>query len=150
MSAAPIHKRPACAWEAFNAAPKLHNVLQYTLEVIVKMDRSGWDISLSCGETRVVYMPPRALILGVKGHATVVERVQGLGDASFSLCIPVRGGETYVLAYGGHVMVRAAKSSSLRVLPPQPYFAGLGARCTRLARALQHTAAALNRRWHGA
>ncbi|AOB30769.1 hypothetical protein AKI39_08785 [Bordetella sp. H567] len=145
-----MYKPTACAWEAFHARPKLHNVLQYTLEVIVKMDRSAWDISLSCGETRVVYIPPRALILGVKGHATVVERVDGLGDASFSLCIPLRGGETYVLAYGGHVMVRAAKSCSLRVLPPQPLFAAWRARCVRMARALQHTAAALNRRLHGA
>ncbi|OZI59869.1 hypothetical protein CAL28_10280 [Bordetella genomosp. 11] len=119
------------------------------LEVIVKMDRSAWDISLSCGETRVVYMPPRALILGIKGRATVVERVDGLGDASFSLCIPLRGGETHVLAYGGQVLVRATQSSSLRVLPPQPYFAAWWTRCARLAKALQHSAAALNRRLHG-
>jgi hypothetical protein len=150
MTAAPVHKPAPCAWEARQAGPKLHNVLQYTLEVIVKIDRSGWDISLSCGETRVVYMPPRALILGVKGHATVVERVAGLGDASFSLCVPVRGGETYVLAYGGQVMVRATQCSSLRVLPPQPYFAVWRAGWARMLKALQHTAAALNRRLHGA
>jgi hypothetical protein len=115
----------------------------------VKLDRSALNISLSRGETRVVYMPPRALILGVKGHVTIVERVGGLGDASFSLCIPVRCGETHVLAYGGQVLVRATQSSSLRVMSPQPYFELWRARCGRMAKTLLHAVAALNRRLHG-
>ncbi|ANN66402.1 hypothetical protein [Bordetella bronchialis] len=114
------------------------------------MDRSAWDLSLSCGETRVVYMPPRALILGVKGNVTVVEQVQGLGEASFSLCIPVRCGETHVLAYGGQVLIRATQCANVRVLPPQPYFAAWRARCGRMAKALQHAVADLSRRLHGA
>ncbi|CAM3706317.1 Polyketide cyclase [Bordetella sputigena] len=115
----------------------------------MKRDRSAWDISLSCGETRVVYMPPRALILGVKGHVTVVERVDGLGDAGFSLCIPVRSGETHVLAYGGQVLVRATQISHLRIVPPQPYFANWRAWCARMLKSLQHTASAVSRHIHG-
>lgn len=95
-------------------------------------------------------MPPRALVLGVKGQTTLVERVDGLGDASFSVCVPLRQGEKHVLAYGGQVLVRAMDCASVRVLPPQPYFAVWRARCARIGKALHHTASALGRRLHGA
>ncbi|OZI23552.1 hypothetical protein CAL26_08910 [Bordetella genomosp. 9] len=113
------------------------------------MARSDWDIALSSGETRVVYLPRRALILGVKGHVTVVERVNGIGDAGFSLCIPVRGGESHTLTYGGQVLVRATQVSNLHIVPPQPYFAAWGARCARMFKGLQQTASAVSRHLHG-
>jgi hypothetical protein len=104
-------------------------------------------MSLSRGETRVVYLPPRAVVLGVRGHTTIVERVDGLGDASFSLCIPLRQGETHVIAYGGQVLVRATQCSDLRVIPPRPYLQVWRKRWKGLMKALQRTASALARHW---
>jgi hypothetical protein len=123
-------------------------LMDNTSEVIVKLSRTVLEMSLSRGETRVVYLPPRALVLGIKGHATVVERVNGLGDAGFSLCIPVRQGETHLIAYGGQVMLRAAQCSCLRVIPPQPYGAVWFRRWHRFAKALQRAASVLGRHRH--
>jgi hypothetical protein len=119
------------------------------LEEIVKMDRTALEMALSRGETRVVYLPTGTLVLGLKGHATVVERVDGLGDASFSVCIPVRQGEIHVLAYGGQVLLRAAQCSNLRVILPQSRMEAWHACWHRVARAVHRAVGALGRRFAG-
>jgi hypothetical protein len=118
------------------------------LEVNVKLSRTVLEMSLSRGETRVVYLPPRALVLGIKGHATVVERVDGLGDASFSLCVPVRQGETHLITYGGPVLLRATQCSNLHVIPPRSYGAVWHQRWSGFIKALQRAAGALGRHRH--
>jgi hypothetical protein len=107
-------------------------------------------MALARGEIRVVYLPPKAVIVGVKGHATVVERVDGLREASFSLCIPVRQGETHVIAYGGQVLLRAAQCSSLRVILPEAQTRVWRRRLGRLLHVLQRSIHALSRRLQGA
>jgi hypothetical protein len=107
-------------------------------------------MSLSSGEIRVVYLPPRAVIVGVKGHAAVVERVDGLGEASFSLCTPVRQGETYAVAYGGQVLLRAAQCTQLRIVLPQSQGQLWRKRLGRVCKAVQRSIHALSRRVQGA
>ncbi|ARP81035.1 hypothetical protein CAL12_09385 [Bordetella genomosp. 8] len=74
----------------------------------------------------------------------------GIGDGGFSLCIPVRAGESHELTYGGQVLVRATQVSNLHIVPPQPYFAVWRARCARMFKGLQQTASAVSRHLHGA
>jgi hypothetical protein len=113
----------------------------------VKLAKTTFEMSLSRGETRVVYLQPGALVLGIRGRAMVVERVDGLGDASFSVCIPLRQGEMHVVGYGGQVLMRATQCSSLRVIPPQPYVEVWRKRWGWLMKAVQRTGSALARYW---
>ncbi|ARP87166.1 hypothetical protein [Bordetella genomosp. 9] len=119
----------------------------------MKTDKARQDLALCQGEMRVVYLPRRTVILGLKGSVTVIERVDGLGDAGFSLCVPVRGGESHELAYGGQVTLRASRGASVRVIPPTPVLAAWRRRCRAGMRSLQRAVAALGRRvagqWQG-
>ena len=74
------------------------------------------DISLAGGETRMLFVRANSTIVGVHGSRVVVQEWVPLGDASFSIRMPVAPGQTYSMAYGGRVLLCADGPARVRVL----------------------------------
>jgi hypothetical protein len=76
------------------------------------------DISLSGGETRLVHLPAKSLVVGLRGSTVFAEEWVPLGDAGFRIRVPVNPGASHILAYGGRVLFCSEKPSQLRLVFP--------------------------------
>lgn len=79
------------------------------------------DINLAGGETRMLFVRANSTIVGVHGSRVVVQEWVPLGDASFSIRMPVAPGQTYSMAYGGRLLLCADGPARIRVLEQSPW-----------------------------
>ncbi|OZI30168.1 hypothetical protein CAL29_19095 [Bordetella genomosp. 10] len=94
------------------------------------------DISLAGGETRMLFVRPDSKVIGMRGSRVMVQEWVPLGDAAFSIRMPVAPGQMHSMAYGGRVLFCADGPAQVRVIERTAWLPRAAVRLAMQARAL--------------